>query len=333
MDPVTHALSSWALARAGFERTTRLATPALIVSGVAADLDIAIFWSHPLSLLRFGGAALHSLAGSLLLIPIIAFLFWLLGTWLNAGKKKPVRFAGLLLVCFVGQAAHLLLDVCGTECVRLLWPFRENCYRLDWVAIGDVWILLLLLAGLCLPSLFALVGEEIGERKGRRGQARGAMIMLALMCAFLGARGILHTRAITLLSSRLYGGEAPHAVGAFPSQTSPLEWHGVAATSNTLFSGSVLDTERFQKHRKPEPSPWLQAAQSTAIAHEFLQRARFPLVTWEPLPDGGYLVQLQDLRHPPGGLRWFDLMTVVEMDNQYRVVREDLCPPGNCSRR
>jgi len=48
MEPVTHALTSIALGRAGLNKVTRMATPILLVSGLAADVD----W-----VARFGGAS------------------------------------------------------------------------------------------------------------------------------------------------------------------------------------------------------------------------------------------------------------------------------------
>ena len=73
-----------------------------------------------------------------------------------------------------------------------------------WFAFGllrefDLWILVVLIAGLLLPMLVGLVSEEIGERRERRGPRRGAIAVLALLLAYVGAREIVHSRAVDLL--------------------------------------------------------------------------------------------------------------------------------------
>jgi hypothetical protein len=55
MEPVTHALASLSLGRTGLNLVTRFATPMLVVSGLAADLDWLSYWPDHAHFLRVIG--------------------------------------------------------------------------------------------------------------------------------------------------------------------------------------------------------------------------------------------------------------------------------------
>ncbi len=302
MEPVTHALTSLALSRAGLNRTARRATWILLAGGLLPDLDLLSLLLGPRYLLRWNGALTHSLLGCGILVFLIALAFWLAD---RKHPKEPLRFSRALLLAGIGAAAHLLLDLADSFGIQLLWPFREKWFAGYWAQMVDPWILLLLLLGLLLPGLFRLVSEEIGERKKKRA-GRGAIVWLALVVLYLAGRGLLHSRAIDQLLAREYHGAAPVATGAFPTSASPLVWRGVVATANTLEEvevpftpGSYFDPERSVTHFKPEASPALEAANGTATAQRFLRFARFPLASLERT-EGGWHFELRDLRFARG---------------------------------
>jgi inner membrane protein len=322
MDPVTHALGSLALSRAGLQKTTRLAMPLLLVSGVAADIDL---------LSRFGGADLylrlhrtlaHSILGSVILSALIAGAFC---RFAPNDPQRPLRFGRAFGVCLAGSACHLLLDLCNSSGIQLFWPFQSKWYALDWLAWLDPWILFLLLAGLLMPSLFGLVSEEIGARRRNRGPKSGALTALVFIAIYLGARIGIHSRAVNMLFSREYHGAVPESVAAFPTSASPFLWRGVVDTTIrleeldvSLAPGSYFDPERTNTRFKPEPSPALDAAQQTQAAQRFLRYARFPLATVEHT-ESGYRVQIRDLRFPPGSGGWDNLLAVIDLDSELRV--------------
>src|SRR5258707_8970800 len=104
MEPVTHALGSIALGRAGLNKVTRMATPMLLVSGLAADVDWVTRLGGARAFLHGHNTATHSLLGTLVLIAAIASGFWL------AGRKFPKLALGILpavVVCAVGAGVHL----------------------------------------------------------------------------------------------------------------------------------------------------------------------------------------------------------------------------------
>src|ERR1700730_7233743 len=123
MEPVTHALTSIALGRAGLNKITPMATPMLLVSGLAADVD----W-----VTRFGGAnaflqghrtAMHSLLGTVVIIAAVTVIFRLTG---RRYPKLAVELFPALLICAVGAGVHLLLDLLNAYGLNLMWPFGSK---------------------------------------------------------------------------------------------------------------------------------------------------------------------------------------------------------------
>jgi inner membrane protein len=148
MEPVTHALTSIALGRAGFNKMTRMATPMLLVSGLIADVDWFARLGGANAFLREHRTATHSLVGTVAIIVGVSAAFWI------AGKKYPKWAVGIvpaLILCTVGAGMHLLLDMLNSYGVMLLWPFRAKWYAWDIADSVDAWILFFLLAGLLVP--------------------------------------------------------------------------------------------------------------------------------------------------------------------------------------
>src|ERR1700758_4531186 len=158
MDPLTHALTSIALGRAGLNRITRAATPMLIVSGLIADVDWVTRIGGADEFLRGHRTGTHSLIGTVVIVVAVAGVSWLVG------RKYPrfaVGFLVALAICAIGAGMHLFLDILNGYGLKLLWPLSEKWYAWDLAYPVDSWILFFLLAGLLLPELFRLVLEEI----------------------------------------------------------------------------------------------------------------------------------------------------------------------------
>jgi membrane-bound metal-dependent hydrolase YbcI (DUF457 family) len=330
VEPVTHALTSLALARVTQKRLPRFGTAILILSGVAVDLDYVSYFAGPGAFLRFHRAVLHSLPGILVLVSVIAGVFCWMNRKLPAKKPTvPLPFIAALTFACLGASWHLVLDLSSAEGLQLLWPFRVSSFAWNLTTNFDLWILILLLAGLFLPALFRLVSDEIGERGNTEGLRRGASITMLLMFAYLGARGILHRHAVDLLYSREFHGRAPVFVGAFPQPGSPFDWRGVVFTESTIeelnFSlapGAQFDPDRSQTHFKPEESPVLEAGEQTAVARTFLNYARFPLASVYPLEDGSRF-ELRDLQFARDDASPANIMVQVDFDAILRVKREE----------
>jgi len=178
MEPVTHALASIALGRAGLNKITRGATPMLLVSGLLADVDWVTRLGGAATFLRGHRTVTHSLVGTVAIIGAVAVASWF------TGRKYPKVAVGILpalAICAIGAGAHLLLDMLNSYGVTLLWPFSPKWYAWDLADSVDSWILFFLLAGLLIPELFRLVLEEIGSKPKRHDRQRGAIAGLAFI--------------------------------------------------------------------------------------------------------------------------------------------------------
>jgi inner membrane protein len=339
MEPITHALTSLLLARAGQKHLPRFGISMLVVSGVAADLEYLSYFSGASAFLRFHRTVLHSLLGSALLAATLAGIFCLLDRKRRKNDSTStlpaLTFFSALTVCAVGTAAHVLLDLASGIGVRLFWPFREGWIAGDLLTNLDLWMLAILLLGIALPELFRLVGEEIGERrKNTRGQG-AAVIALLFLLIYAGARAELHSHAIDLLNAREYHGQPPLNVGAFPNAYSPSRWRAVISTDNaisdaeiSLAQGVQFDPDRTIAHYKPQDSAALDAVQKTETAKRFLDYARFPLASSEP-SDNGYKVTIRDLRFAPNNTSPDNIVAVVDFDPNLKVISQRLLFAGS----
>jgi hypothetical protein len=300
-------------------------------SGMAADLDYLSYFGGAGAFLKFHRAVLHSLLGSALLVLSLAAAFcWADRKFPQKKPGAPIPFIAAFAFCSLGAAWHLVLDFSSGEAVQLFWPFHVDSSAWNFAANFDPWILLFLLLRLLLPQLFRLVSDEIGERKpARRGQ-RGAAIALGLVVLYIGARGVLHRAAETVLRSRDYHGRAPAIVGAFPGVISPLAWRGVVDTGGTieevpvsLAPGAEFDPERAVTHLKPDMSPVLLAGEASKAVILFLRYARFPIVSVYPL-ESGTRFELRDLQFPAGDTSAANILVRVDFDSNLRIRREQL---------
>jgi membrane-bound metal-dependent hydrolase YbcI (DUF457 family) len=340
MEPVTHALASLALSRAGLNRTSRLTTPLMVVAGLAADLDLLSYLAGPSVFLEIHGTLLHSLLGSALAMCVLAAAACMLdrrvpgaaiwGLRRKRPDEAPLSFGTALILCSIAGGVHLLLDLCGTYGVRLFWPFRDRWYAWDLTSALDLWVLLILLVGLLLPALFQLVSEEIGERRKPRRIGVGPVVALVLVGAYCGWRGSLHARAVQIELSRDYHGAPALSAGAFPLANSPLEWRGVVATDGSLETlevsfapGSTFDPDRSVTRYKPDASPALDAAEHTETARRFVRYAQFPLATIVRIDDG-YECSLRDLRFAVDSHTFGALAAVIKLDVDGHVIGQEL---------
>ena len=299
----------------------------LLVSGLVADVDWVSRLGGASAFLHGHRTATHSLLGTAVLSVAVTLVF------VFAGRKVPQFAIGALpalLVCVVGAGVHLLLDLLNGYGVKLMWPFSAKWYGWDLADSVDAWIIFFLLAGLLLPELFRLVLEEIGSKPKRRGRQRGAIVSLLLVALFVAGRAVAHQRAVALLDSREYRGQAPLVVAAFPRPSNPFIWSGVVETDNALVNvdvplspGAVFDPDAAAVHFKPEESLALSNAGNTATAIEFLGYARFPLAHVEPEGDG-YQVRLRDMRFASELPGRRGIIAVIDLNAQSLVINEHL---------
>lgn len=335
MGPVTNALTSLALARASQTRMPRYGMAIILVAGVAPDLDYLSYFGGPNAFLQFHRAVLHSVVGGAFVAAVTAGVFWAIGKRPKDGSpsldpKPALRFWAALVPAIIGVGVHDLLDLASGIGVDLLWPFRTQRYAWHLLTNVDVWILIVLAAGLLIPELLRLVSEEIGERRKRVRGRLSAILALSIVGAYVGARAVLHSRAIDLIMSNDYQRRTPLSADAFPVSSVPFEWRGVAATDTTLEEiqvflapGARFDPERSHTIYKPQDSPALEAGEAAADTQFYLKYARFPLATVTQLEDG-YRVEVHDLQFAQGDLTPENTFVRVDLNSKSQIVRQDI---------
>jgi membrane-bound metal-dependent hydrolase YbcI (DUF457 family) len=334
VEPVTHALMSLAIARAAQKRLPRFGTAMIVVTGVAADLDFASYLGGPGAFLRFHRTVLHSVLGSAVMTCAIAWAFFITAKKIPARPNPaskllpPLQFKAAIIFCAIGAAGHLLLDLASGIGVQLLWPFHSEWFAWDLLTNLDPWILVVLIAGLLLPLLFRLIGDEIGDRKKKPTGVATAVVTLLLLFAYMGARTIFRAQTTALLLSREYHNREPLSGGSFPYSTTPFEWRGVVMTDNTAELVDVptaaekdFDPDRSVTRYKPDGSPALEKAQSSATAEQFLKYARFPIANSARVEDG-YRIEIHDLRFAPDDTGLDNIFVRVDLDSNLRITSQ-----------
>ena len=335
MEPITHFLFGATLSRAGLNRKTALATATMTLAAEAPDLDI---------LGRFGGSVLgfahhrgftHSFLGLPLVAGVVVafmYLVWRLRGRRTRDPNLPPRWGWLFVYAYLAGLSHILLDFTNNYGVRPFWPFSERWYSWDIVFIVEPVLLIILILGLILPSLFSLINEEIGARqKGPKGRFAAIFALLAVVSCW-GFRDYEHRRAVAMLESQTYQGTEPLRVSAYPYMIDPFRWYGVAETPAAFAMMNVdsltpeVDPEgRMQFRYKPEETPVTLSAKKTYLGRVYLDWAQYPVTETEQLNDGAiaYVVRFRDLRYAyPGRDPRSTLGAMVFLDRDLRVMEE-----------
>jgi membrane-bound metal-dependent hydrolase YbcI (DUF457 family) len=292
VDAATHALTSFALARGFFPNRRWPTVLGIIFAGTFADIDWFSAWFGPAAYFAARRTFTHSIPGTILVVAL-AVLF----TRYISRKDQPEPLLPLLLPLTIAAGLHVVLDLLQSEGVASLWPFSPKRYAADCLPSFDLWIFALLLAGLFIPELFRLVSYEIGAKDKRPRGRNGALIALALIALYIGARAILHANSAAALDPHSYKGESARSVAAYPDSLSVFTWHGVVETQSYLCQvpvpaglGKSFDPEFADCLHKPEPSPELDAAQKTKVAQAYINAMPFPRATVSKTPDGSEIL-------------------------------------------
>lgn len=323
MDPITHSVTGWALARMGVSRLAPRAGAVVVVAASVADLDYLSYLGGASAYLTHHRGWSHSLLGAAVLGAAVALAFW---RRLPQRRAEPQLLARLLVAGWLGAVSHCLLDWSTAYGAQLLWPVRGTWYGLDWFPFVDPWLLFFLLLGIGLPALFGLISEEIGARRSPRGARWGAGLALAACALLVAGRANLHADAIGRLDSRLYQDRSPIRAGAFPASLTPLRWRGVVETDTTYEAveltllGSEPRLRALSTYYKPAAAPALNAALATRTARRFLAWARFPHATLTPAGTGWEL-EMRDLRFAQGSASF---RAWIELDGRLQVTREEV---------
>jgi inner membrane protein len=324
LDTVTHGLMALALARGFFSRRGWAVAVGMMLAGTLADIDLVSALFGPRAYLDWHGTYTHSLIGTLVIVAIATIIARRLD------PKKTQTFFGIAAALVVAAIAHLLLDWCHSEGVTLLWPLRSTRFAADLLPGVDAWILALLIFGLVTPELFRLVSSEIGAKdKAPRGRT-GAILAIALMLLYVGARFVLHGSAVAEMDAHSYRGESPRRVGAFADSLSIFTWHGIVETQSLVClveapagTGAPFNAEAAACQHKPESSPELDLAQQTVAARKFLSVARFPKASVEKIEDG-FEVSIRGLEDAAQQAGWGQVAAQITLNAQPKVIKDEV---------
>jgi inner membrane protein len=340
LEPLTHFLTGACMSRAGLNRKTALATTTLVLSAEAPDIDVVAYLHGSV----FGFAHHRGITHTLVGVPIMAALVLLVvwgGHKLRRRRRKSAATPRWgLLFCFacLGGLSHLLLDYTNNYGVRPFSPFYPRWYSWDIVFIVEPVLLLFLIAGLLLPSLGALVDEEIGMR---RGAPRGQLGAILGVVAVWGVRDYEHRHALAAMEARTYRGADPIRLSAFPYWVNPFQWAGVVETRDFFATMKVdsltpdVDPEnRPHIYYKPEETPVTLAAKKTYLGRVYLDWAKYPLTETEirEKPRLHYVVRFSDLRFMYPDRTSRPLSAAVVVDDKMHVLAEYMGtrrPPGD----
>jgi inner membrane protein len=325
-------LTGACMSRAGLNRKTTLATLTLVLSAEVSDVDFLTYFGGPVFGFAHHRGITHTFLGAPAMAALALAMVWgidrLLTRW-GRPRKTPPRWGVLYGYACLGALSHILLDFTNNYGVRPLAPFSPRWFSWDIVAIVEPLLLLVLLAGLIVPSLFRLIQEEVGARRaGLRGRG-GAIFALVCMLVLWGLRDFEHRRAVAALEARLYHGAEPIRVSAYPYDTDPFTWYAVVETQDTFETMKVdsLTPEVDPRGRgliryKPEETPASLAAKKSYLGRVYLDWAQYPMFEVEQRDSGDvrYLVRFYDLRYDYPERRSRLLNSSVELDENLRVI-------------
>jgi membrane-bound metal-dependent hydrolase YbcI (DUF457 family) len=338
MDNLTHTLFAATLARTALRRGGRGTTTALILASNAPDIDIVATAGGALKYLEWHRGPSHGPLGIAGLGLLTAGLVW-------SGRRVFDRqhaadlapFRQLAIVSVVGVLLHVLMDLPTAYGTRLFSPFDWHWYAIDLMPIIDVYILIVLAAGLVFVA--------------RSDTARGriAAIVLALMAANYGVRGVAHGRALNL-APQVFGYRLPEPcdrsarshpivnrwprpvspspasagprsclveIAALPTFVTPFDWRLVAQLSdgyeisdvNVLASRIRVSAPNSDPPNPPSgvtvrfPNQWTPAvfaAAGTEVGQRFLGFSRFAAARAFVDGDGATTVRWNEMRFTRG---------------------------------
>jgi len=325
------------MGRAGLNRKTALATATLTLAAEAGDLDVISGFGRSGFGLNHHRGFTHSFLGVPLVAAAVVLFVYGIWRWRGRRTRNPnlsPRWGLLFAYACLAGLSHILLDYTTSYGVRPFWPFSERWISWDIVFIIEPILLVVLILGLIVPSLFSLINQEIGAKRDKNVPAGriAATVALIAVFAFWGLCDYEHRRAIAALNARTYGEVDAIRVSAYPYRMNPFRWYGIAETPaffarmNVNSLAPEVDPEGAMEIRyKPEETAITLAAKQSYLGRVYLSWAKYPITETEELPGGGYLVRLRDLRYAyPGQSGRTPLGASVVLDREMHVVEEEM---------
>ena len=312
MDNITHTLVGVTLVRAGLGRAQPGATAAMVLASNFPDVDIVTaVTGGAVPYLAAHRGITHGPLGVVVLAGVAALL---VAGWQRARGRRPGWSAvgALALIALAGTFLHVLMDLPTSYGTRVLTPFDNTWFALDWLPIIDIYVWSLLVLGLLATWL----------SPGRRtGIAR--LVLVGIAANYVVRASAHHTALAVAATTRADGSAAPCAsapvltrhpqlivaqragpsdclqAAALPTFFSPFTWRLIRQQANgyelrdiRLGRGTISPSVFLPS----ESDRWVAEARATRTARVFLNFSRMPATRSAVLPDGGHRVRFMDVR-------------------------------------
>jgi membrane-bound metal-dependent hydrolase YbcI (DUF457 family) len=336
MDNLTHSLVALTLGRTPLGRAGRGTTAALLLASNAPDIDyLSLAHGGVLSSMKWHRGFTHGPIGIVALAVVTAAAVSFGRRMIDQRSTRSPRkappaadasFGMLFATALVALILHVLMDLATSYGTRVFSPFDSHWFGLDWMPIVDLWLLVILGAGLIAGTL---------SPESRR---RTTAVALMLAVGDYALHAVEHRRALAydtahfarLMPGSCTPGTAPIAarswpaarvepspsepclleVAALPTILSPFRWRTVARLSNAYeireidllesdlaairgpMEGESLVTIHYPNRSTPETA----LAAATPTAQIFLAFSRFPAARTSTDSSGIATVRWTDVR-------------------------------------
>lgn len=188
--------------------------------------------------------------------------------------------------------------------MRPFFPFNPRWYSGSFVFVVEPVILVLLAVGLVAPSLFELIGSEVGVRREvYRGRGWAAFALLGILAVW-GWRFYEQQSAVQLALSGDYGGAQVVRVGMNAYPVTPFRWYAVVETPRfyrrvlvDTWNGTTSSEAEGDLFYKPPTTIATLAAKRSWLGEVYLDWSMYPLVKQTEMDaDGNATVTFSDLR-------------------------------------
>lgn len=259
--------------------TDRAAAWACFLAAELPDVDV-FFGGGPMGSLQFHRGWTHSLPAAPLIALAATGLVKLV--WREARLRTVYSWSLISLLL-----AHLVNDWATGWGTRLLLPFTQVRYGLDYVPIVDL---------LYTVPLIATVIYAWRRPAARRKAAAALLTYLGLYTfAYRGVSHFLVDRAV----AQAYAGKPVTKIQVSPNMFNPVAWQFVVDLGDRYDAGSAVPFGPVVADRTEAIAPDDPVTKAVRTAPElkpFFDQFRYPVIRYEKVADG-YAVTLADIRY------------------------------------
>jgi inner membrane protein len=147
MDNFTHTLFGLALAKAGGEQITPLATTTLVIASNMPDIDSVMQFRGAFYNLEYHRGITHSFVGLFVLSLFLTLILVFLDKRFRLRHdmfRRPIRPLRIFGLAYLAGLLHLFLDYTNNYGVRPFLPFSDRWFYGDFIFVADPWIWLIL---------------------------------------------------------------------------------------------------------------------------------------------------------------------------------------------